>query len=101
MNRAQQDRAQQSQDAARKRNPSIETFEHATGFLDLIAAADAFVAGVSRAIPLLGGKQVSESDMRAIHAKLDRVRTAADWAESQLDHLDSIDAGLAKLLGGS
>lgn len=100
VNRAQLDRAEQSQAAARERTPSIKTFEHATGVLDLIATADAFVAGVSRAIPLLGGTTPSDPDLRALHARLDKVRTAADWAEAQLDHLDSIDAGLAKLLSG-
>lgn len=101
VNRAQQDRAQQVQQVARERTPSIATFEHATGVLDLIAAADAFIAGVSRAIPLLGsGTEPSTTDLRTIHGRLDKVRSAADWAEAQLDHLDSIDAGLAKLLSG-
>lgn len=100
VNRAQLDRAEQSRSVARERTPSIKTFEHATGVLDLIAASDAFIAGVARAIPLLSGTQPSESDLRTINARLDKVRTAADWAEGQLDHLDSIDAGLAKLLGG-
>lgn len=101
VNRAQQDRAEQVQHVARARTPSIATFEHAAGVLDLIAASDAFVAGVSRAIPLLGsGTEPSTTDLRTIHARLDKVRSAADWAEAQLDHLDSIDAGLAKLLSG-
>lgn len=98
VNRAQLDHATQTQIAARERTRSIDTLQHTTGVLDLLAAADAFVAAIGRAIPLLGNTHPNDPDLNAMRDRLSKVRTAADWAETQLEHLDSIDTALAKLL---
>ncbi|MCF3136645.1 hypothetical protein IPZ69_41300 [Streptomyces olivochromogenes] len=76
-------------------------FHRAMEFTDLIGVCQGFVAGASRLVPKLRGREFSESQLALVTRHLERIRATADWIEIAVStgKVD-MDEALAELLRG-
>ncbi|MGW1365265.1 DUF6192 family protein [Streptomyces chartreusis] len=76
-------------------------FHRAMEFTDLIGVCQGFVAGASRLVPKLRGRDLSESQLATVTRQLEKIRATADWIETAVvtGKVD-LDEALAELLRG-
>ncbi|MBF6412934.1 DUF6192 family protein [Nocardia cyriacigeorgica] len=82
--------------------PTVEADEAPRETLQVLGACTSFYAQMQRIIPTLHVAEFSADQQHTMLASLERVRAAAEWAETVIQTGDtSMDAALAKLLGGT
>ncbi|WP_175647794.1 DUF6192 family protein [Streptomyces cyaneochromogenes] len=76
-------------------------FHRAMEFTDLIGVCQGFVAGASRLVPRLRGREFSESQLALVTRQVEKIRATADWIETAVStgRVD-LDEALAELLRG-
>ncbi|MFI6663183.1 DUF6192 family protein [Streptomyces sp. NPDC050523] len=79
----------------------VRGFHRAMEFTDLIGVCQGFVAGASRLVPRLRGREFSESQLDLVTRHLEKIRATADWIETAVStgKVD-LDEALAELLRG-
>ncbi|WP_063804140.1 DUF6192 family protein [Streptomyces roseifaciens] len=79
----------------------VRGFHRAMEFTDLIGVCQGFVAGASRLVPKLRGREFTESQLGLVTRQLEKVRARADWIETAVStgRVD-LDEALAELLRG-
>jgi hypothetical protein len=79
----------------------VRGFHRAMEFTDLIGVCQGFVAGASRLVPKLRGREFSESQLATVTRHLEKIRATADWIETAVStgKVD-LDEALAELLRG-
>ncbi|MES4886204.1 DUF6192 family protein [Streptomyces sp. NPDC000349] len=79
----------------------VRGFHRAMEFTDLIGVCQGFVAGASRLVPKLRGRDFSESQLATVTRQLEKIRATADWIETAVatGKVD-LDEALAELLRG-
>ncbi|MFJ8391093.1 DUF6192 family protein [Streptomyces sp. NPDC094438] len=79
----------------------VRGFHRAMEFTDLIGVCQGFVAGASRLVPKLRGREFSESQLDLVTRNLEKIRATADWIETAVStgKVD-LDEALAELLRG-
>ncbi|MET7976299.1 DUF6192 family protein [Streptomyces mirabilis] len=77
----------------------VRGFHRAMEFTDLIGVCQGFVAGASRLVPKLRGREFSESQFSLVTRHLEKIRATADWIETAVStgKVD-LDEALAELL---
>ncbi|MCQ8835834.1 DUF6192 family protein [Streptomyces malaysiensis] len=77
----------------------VRGFHRAMEFTDLIGVCQGFVAGASRLVPRLRGREFSESQLALVTRHLEKIRATADWIETAVStgKVD-LDEALAELL---
>ncbi len=51
-------------------------------FMDLIGVCQGFVAGASRLVPKLRGREFTESQLALVTRQVEKARVTADWIET-------------------
>ncbi|WP_425824853.1 DUF6192 family protein [Streptomyces fractus] len=79
----------------------VRGFHRAMEFTDLIGVCQGFVAGASRLVPKLRGREFTESQHALVTRHLEKIRATADWIETAVStgKVD-LDEALAELLRG-
>ncbi|WP_372411758.1 DUF6192 family protein [Streptomyces luteireticuli] len=79
----------------------VRGFHRAMEFTDLIGVCQGFVAGASRLVPKLRGREFTESQLGLVTRQVEKVRATADWIETAVStgRVD-LDEALAELLRG-
>nr|WP_237330043.1 DUF6192 family protein [Streptomyces sp. BA2] len=79
----------------------VRGFHRAMEFTDLIGVCQGFVAGASRLVPKLRGRELTESQLGLVTRQLEKIRATADWIETAVStgRVD-LDEALAELLRG-
>ncbi|MEU2874164.1 DUF6192 family protein [Streptomyces olivoreticuli] len=79
----------------------VRGFHRAMEFTDLIGVCQGFVAGASRLVPKLRGREFTESQTGLVMRQLEKIRATADWIETAVStgRVD-LDEALADLLRG-
>ncbi|WP_146238419.1 DUF6192 family protein [Streptomyces sp. Act143] len=79
----------------------VRGFRRAMEFTDLIGVCQGFVAGASRLVPKLRGREFSESQLALVTRQVEKIRATADWIETAVatGKVD-LDEALAELLRG-
>lgn len=79
----------------------VRGFHRAMEFTDLVGVCQGFVAGASRLVPRLRGREFTESQVELVGRQLEKIRATADWIESAVatGKVD-LDGALAELLRG-
>ncbi|MBT2385888.1 DUF6192 family protein [Streptomyces sp. ISL-11] len=79
----------------------VRGFHSAMEFTDLIRVCQGFVAGASRLVPKLRGREFTESQLGLVMRQLEKIRATADWIETAVStgKVD-LDDALAELLRG-
>ncbi|WP_327359738.1 DUF6192 family protein [Streptomyces sp. NBC_01304] len=79
----------------------VRGFHRAMEFTDLIGVCQGFVAGASRLVPKLRGREFSETQYSLVTRHLEKIRATADWIETAVStgKVD-LDEALADLLRG-
>lgn len=79
----------------------VRGFHRAIEFTDLIGVCRGFIAGASRLVPRLRGRELSESQLHLITRQLEKIRATCDWIETAAStgKVD-LDEALAQLLRG-
>ncbi|MBT2529739.1 hypothetical protein J7E91_31215 [Streptomyces sp. ISL-99] len=91
--------AEQEQDGVVDPVAIVRGFHRAMEFTDLIEVCQGFVAGASRLVPKLRGREFSESQLSLVLRHLEKIRATADWIETAVStgKVD-LDEALAELL---
>ncbi|WP_055567799.1 DUF6192 family protein [Streptomyces atriruber] len=79
----------------------VRGFHRAMEFTDLIGVCQGFVAGASRLVPKLRGRDFTESQLALVAKQVEKIRATADWIETAVatGKVD-MDEALAELLRG-
>lgn len=79
----------------------VRGFHRAMEFTDLIGICQGFVAGASRLVPKLRGREFTEAQYSLVKRHLEKIRATADWIETAVStgKVD-LDEALADLLRG-
>lgn len=79
----------------------VRGFRRAMEFTDLIGVCQSFVAGASRLVPKLRGREFPESQLALVTRQVEKIRATADWIETAVatGRVD-LDEALAALLRG-
>ncbi|MFE1884173.1 DUF6192 family protein [Streptomyces diastatochromogenes] len=79
----------------------VRGVHRAMEFTDLIGVCQGFVAGASRLVPRLRGREFSEYQLALVTRNLEKIRATADWIETAVStgRVD-LDEALAELLRG-
>ncbi|MEU5425877.1 DUF6192 family protein [Streptomyces olivoreticuli] len=79
----------------------IRGFHRSVEFTDLIGICQGFIAGASRLVPRLRGREFSETQVETVGRHLEKLRATADWIETAVatGKVD-LDEALAELLRG-
>ncbi|WP_159393942.1 DUF6192 family protein [Streptomyces sp. NRRL F-5755] len=77
----------------------VRGFHRSMEFTDLIGVCQGFIAGASRLVPKLRGREFSESQLKTVERHLEKIRATADWIETAVStgKVD-LDEALAQLL---
>lgn len=79
----------------------VRGFHRAMEFTDLIGVCQGFVAGASRLVPRLRGREFSENQLALVTRQVEKIRATAERIETAVStgKVD-LDEALAELLGG-
>ncbi|WP_369174916.1 DUF6192 family protein [Streptomyces sp. R28] len=101
VNRAQFDNSEETREQIRERTPAVRQIEHTIEYLDLVGSCHSYVAALGRLVPRLRGQEFTEDERETVRRGIAKVRAAADWLESTVDHGEfTLDEQLAALLKG-
>lgn len=79
----------------------VRDFHRAMEFSDLIAVCQGFIAGATRLVPELRGRDSTETQSTTLERQLEKVRATADWSEAAVPTGKvGRDEQLAELLRG-
>lgn len=101
VNRAQFDNSEDTREQIRERTPAVRQIEHTIEYLDLVGSCHSYVAALGRLVPRLRGQEFTEDERETVRRGIAKVRAAADWLESAVDHGEfTLDEQLVQLLKG-